>query len=193
MTEYTLRENTPLKYHKFFWYVGLPLGFVQNLCNLIVYDYSYPQIIMVPEVSFIVLETVFQACCFYGFFKWTPYSWYSAMCYWGCSSLYWLYILSLSWLYIPWYLPEALGYFLGVFSVSVLSARYYMKRRRLFFPPDSPFLADPPASVGPGPTDGSYIPESPAALQRRFCHHCGKEVPLDSAFCHFCGTKLEKL
>lgn len=186
MKVYTLREETPLKFHKFIWYVWMPLSLVvaiytawESISEFIGY------ILLAPEIT-IVLLCIFSclvkvafvlapALIFIGFFKWRAYSWYILM----FLSISNVVCSPLLLLFTKEY--EGLASMLGKISgilIDIFIILYYWKRRKLFN--INLFVKRSVAGETTQKRNNDYM----------FCHHCGNKLPQNSVFCNKCGTRV---
>ena len=134
MQQYTRRDETPLKFHNFFRYITLPLGFFITLATIID-DYTSPASfnwLYMINLVFFISSLMLRLVCFIGFLKWKPYAWYSLMVYLCLDAFYRLYELILSYSY-RYQVSTALGNLLGTLLYAILVGLYYKKRKSLFF------------------------------------------------------------
>ena len=136
MKLYYDRKTTPLKFHKFFWFVMIPVLFLFDLQELISVlskgdVFSYPRnIIFFRDIAIVLLELT----CFIGFFRWSKYAWFSIIPFFCVEYCYNIYFLFFGMIYYP---QEDNGYFIenliiiSLFAIPIIL--YYLKRRPLFF------------------------------------------------------------
>ena len=140
MKMYHDRETTPLKFHKVFWFLLLPIDFLfacYDLHNLVSEStvFSLPDIVdLVALLSLIVLSLL----CFTGFFRWRTYAWYCVIFYFCEELVYDLVFIILCSINAPTHMGEwTKEFFLALLWV-VPCTLYYYKRRPLFFTDRSP-------------------------------------------------------
>lgn len=182
MTEYKVKESTPLAYHAFFRWVFLPISILRLSADLVKLLRSYDFIILsrdtpwylaAPLILFPLLSFAMLALCIVaiiGCFHWKPYAWYSIM------TLMILNLINLAFSFLTAVLIP------GVFSaqeyvtlfgqaiVSILILIYYRKRKLLFIP-------DLRETTG-------QIPQNFTSWSANYCPRCGR--PLENNFCPYC-------
>ena len=192
MTTYTTRETTPLKFHKFIWYVWQPFSLLSALITAIgaitkflgYLSLSSDARVLILVILGCLMEVAFvlsPALIFIGFFKWKNYAWYILM-YLSISNILFSTIM------LPFRAFEIFSFLGKIFGIAmdVIIAIYYWNRRLLFnvhLPKQkkkSPIKETPPV-VPPG--------SSPVEGQN-YCRFCGNKLPPESVFCSFCGKKL---
>lgn len=134
MKQYSFIANTPLKFHKFFWFVSLPLSFINEIRYFWdefsgLYEWNF---LYLYDYIFYVVDIVLIVCCFVGFCKWAPYGWYCMMAHLSLFCLdnfigFALYVVIAKDMY------PAIGRLLGTLLTAIPIAIYYWKRRPLFF------------------------------------------------------------
>lgn len=174
MKRHYIKEKTPLKYHKFSRWVGLPLGILLNLfvaLNMLLAEeqLNWGHAI---DLTYSALAVILGLTAFIGFFRWTPASWYAAMGIQVCSIVYYFAVLLITARFAPDGIASALGTLLGGGAVSVLIMVYYAKRRPLFFPQEVP------VQMECGSDTASVL----------FCRKCGERLAEGSRFCCRCGA-----
>ena len=182
MTKYYDRATAPLKFHKFFWYFSLPIGFLYTFYELVsdlLGMQSYHWIYTFNFVSYII-AMILDLVCFIGFFHWKAYAWYCLMVRFGFALANAFSILVISAVYSPDQVPQSVGQFIGVAAASVLIIIYYVKRKPLFIPgmaPPSPEIRPVCRSAPPSPNSGP-----------RYCRNCGSSLTPGSSYCSRCGA-----
>lgn len=192
MEKYYQIEGTPLKFHKFFWYVSLPLGALKILNSLFT-DVPTLSYLLGAYIFFIILyvaDIVLRIMCFLGFSLWKPYSWYAVMGLLGMNFFSILLVIALYIIYIPSELANELRSTSVSFIYSIFVSIYYIKRKPLFIqggavqkPSTQPYIVYSGQTQSPG---------SGATQQIKYCRKCGFELLADSDFCSKCGTPIVK-
>lgn len=181
MKQYQSRLDAPLKFHKFYWYIYLPIQFLRVLGMLFSTDLqmkgTFSWIYGIDSVFFIASLGLILAC-FIGFFRWKPYAWYSMMILLSVSLGYAWYTIFLYAALFPELVSTAIGQMIGVSIHSVLVGIYYIKRRPLFFADDEWTL-----NQESGKTPGQ---------KEEFCLQCGQKLREESSFCSYCGTPVRR-
>lgn len=143
MEQYYLKSQTPLKFHKFFWYVLLPLNFISTAITF------YQEFSVMTEFTwlyavdgvFFTLALFLMMACFIGFFGWKSYAWYSVMAFLGLLVVSGIGTVAVYAAYDPDQLPFAAGQLLAAILEAALIGKYYRKRRPLFFSGAQPAAA----------------------------------------------------
>lgn len=125
---------TPLLFHKFFWYISLPLSFIGGAFQLFVSIKSLTfSMLYLPDVVSSLIGMVLVVLCFVGFFGWKAYAWYSVIILLSLNILFSLITVILSALVTPQQLGTQLIGFVVALIYGILVGIYYIKRRELFF------------------------------------------------------------
>jgi hypothetical protein len=177
MNKYYSIEDTPLGFHKFNWYVAIPIGVLIDfwvLCKIVLnmvnihWLYIFIIIILLAEIALLI-------SCFVGFFRWKKYAWYCLMIDFIVGFVCQMYIWSIS-------ISTRFGPILISCIIVTLKCIYYIKRQPLFFPEMAANRIDIKFS-------NSYrtFRSSP---EIKYCHKCGFELFGGSKFCSNCGTSV---
>ena len=146
MKEYTDRQSTPLAFHKFYWFVGIPtiviwkIWVIYHASSLGLNGWYYFDIIISLAI------TVLGITSFIGFFKWKKYAWISVILFTialflvdrlvvGSMSLYYEIAYGNNVYTEEEHAGRILGCILPMIFFLVSSAciiKYYRKRRALF-------------------------------------------------------------
>jgi hypothetical protein len=190
MKQYYHKEDTPLKFHKFFRYVSLPLGFfillirmISEISEITFFDWFYA-----VDIGYYVIALTLMLVCFVGFFKWKSYAWYGVMIYLCIGTAYNMYGVAIYAIYIPDQIVAVVGQVCGYLAYAIMVSIYYRKRRPLFFS-DMPEIdvTDSADSVNVGDINSPNYQVFP---QAKCCHKCGCKLSDGSEFCSKCGTPI---
>jgi len=181
--QYYDKETTPLKYHTFMRYVGLPLSILTSISNIVT---SWPgpgefHAFYLIDFGAFFISLALSIAAFVGFFKWAGYAWNCFMLNYLVNGLYRLIIVGLYAVYLPDQLASSVGSLLGFLIVAVLVVIYYWKRRPLFFQNQS---SDSYATA----VEPSWENTNPI----QYCHNCGFKLHPGSEYCSGCGTPIPK-
>ncbi|MEL7658911.1 MAG: zinc-ribbon domain-containing protein [Bacillota bacterium] len=192
MEQYYIKEETPLKFHKFFWYVSLPLGFLVLIGSMIseIREIVFFSWLYAIDIGYYVIALTLMLVCFIGFFEWKSYAWYGVMIYLSVIVLYNLIGVIIYAVYLPDEIGTAIGQLLGILIYAILVGIYYKKRRPLFFTGMARTnVADNCNLTNAGRLNGIYLGVPP---QANYCHKCGFELLEASDFCSKCGAPVIK-
>lgn len=197
MKKYYSEIDAPLKFHKFYHYICIPLAFINGLLSLFAtiqsitsFNFMYG----VDIVSF-VLCVVLSAIVFLEFYSFSAKGWYALMAYLVVKILYDVICTVVFAIYVPDIFVDRLITCCTTIFLSALIALYYYKRKPLFFPAKNPieektspistpvFESAPASKPEPEPT-----PEPSPEPVIRFCTNCGANLQDGFAFCPKCGT-----
>ncbi len=188
MTQYHVRENTPLKYHNLVRYFALPVGIISCVAQLtalvggmVEFNWLYGVDIAV-YIATIVLMTV----AFVGFFSWSGYAWRCLMANYWLGVCYAGFLVAVYAVLLPDELATAIGSLVGQIIVLIPISIYYHKRKPLFFTCSVHDSFGAPAQ-SEDPWAASY---RPASGEEKYCRMCGFELLPDSAFCSKCGAPV---
>ena len=135
MEQYHSDAQTPLKFHKFFWYVLLPLNFFSTAVTLkqefsVMTEFSW---LFAVDAFFFTVALGLMLACFVGFFGWKSYAWYSVMALLGTFVVSGICTVAIYAAYVPEELTYSFGQLVVAILEAVLIGKYYIKRRPLFF------------------------------------------------------------
>ena len=191
MKKYDDESATPLAFHKFIWWVSLPVNFflaLVRLCNAFYnMDFNYGAFGII-EILFYMAVIGLAAACFIGFFRWKSYSWYCVILLYFINVVYSAYVTVIC---VISHLTQStiVGAQLVVGLIFfVLIGIYYIKRRPLFFQETWNVYAS-------GGGSGSLVKASKAGAAdsgAKYCSWCGAALPEGSDFCRECGTPVQK-
>ena len=195
MRKYYDRSATPLTFHKFFWWVILPVNFIFGVVEYVRFVLNIGWIFshgLFGMVYIVYLIVVFElsVACFVGFFQWRSYAWYCVVIYLPAYFLFNLYVVSLSVIFLRFESAAVVGLFIGTLIYSILAEIYYIKRRPLFFQETGNIHA---AARGSGKVvQASEAGTADPLPQAKYCSQCGAALPERSDFCSECGTPVQK-
>lgn len=135
MNELHTKEDTPLKFHKLFRFVILPLGVLNCVFRiiLIVRSNLQPNIYTYVDLLFFIVILMTSLICFIGFFSWASYAWYCVMLQLVLKFIFQIYAITAYMVLLPdqilGTMPNRFGSLIHVILVGI----YYIKRRSLFF------------------------------------------------------------
>ena len=77
MEQYYDKNQTPLKFHKFLWYFGLPVSFIVTLMSIVRLVYAKPVYnwMNIVDIAVAILSLPLMLISFIGFCKWQSYGW----------------------------------------------------------------------------------------------------------------------
>ncbi|MCE5235520.1 MAG: hypothetical protein ABFC62_03940 [Clostridiaceae bacterium] len=168
------RKTAPLLFHRLYHYVALPLTAIWlALQTFLFMAASFAEPRALPVALLFLTLTGLSAATFIGFFKWKPFSWYTAL---ALFLFQWIYMILVA---VLAHFPPLFVAFVALISaaVAVLLFLYYLKRKPLFIPVPPPF-AD----------------QNLDALdeKNKSCKFCGAWLmPPDASTCPVCGAKTE--
>lgn len=191
---YTFWEQTPLKWHKFVTYVGLPLGLVANICSLPSLLETISGLLGsgvawlgMIDLLYTLFYIILSAAAICGNLP-RNRKWFGPQCtiaLYAVSALYLAFIILLSILFQTW--EESLASNLGPFLVYAIGAWlvaiYYRKRRLLFRP--MPGVSQHRAGAAPQPDvpsaqpavcDSSSVPQQEEPVQA--CSSASPSAPV---------------
>lgn len=199
MKKYYSETNTPLKFHKFYHYICIPLAFIKGLLSLfttiqsiISFNFMYA-----VDIISLVLCVVLSAIVFLEFYSFSSKGWYALMAYLVVKTLYDVICMVFFAIYAPDIFVDRLITSITTALLSALIALYYYKRKPLFFPAKNPIeekispISTPVfESVPASMPEPEPIPESKPIPEPviRFCTNCGANLQDGFAFCPKCGT-----
>ena len=191
MKQYYSRLEAPLAFHKFFWYVSLPIGFLVTLGNLVeeISGMVFFNWIYAIEIGFFLANLSLTLLCFVGFFKWKSYAWRSVMILLPTTVANNIFIVIVYALFLPSQIGTSIGRLVGVIIYAILVGIYYKKRRPLFF------VRSQDATGAPTNTEEKIpegLPTTDLTLQAKYCRKCGFLLLEGSIFCSRCGTPIIK-
>lgn len=181
---YRSKEATPLKFHKFIWFVWMPLSFLVAIYNAWEAIFEFWEICFATAETLLHLIFIFECLMegafvvaplliFVGFFKWKSYAWYILMFLSLsnviCSSGFLLFSTEYE------DLASLLGRFSGIL-IDLVILFYYWNRRVLF-------------NVRRR-KNGALKEDQIRKDEIFYCHSCGNRVQAGSKFCNLCGVKL---
>jgi len=212
MKRYTDREHTPLKFHKFFRYILLPLWIVFGAFNtvtaaLMVFNVFLDLFdsmaalghFLLQLLSFFVvlISTILSLKAMDGLKEWKKS---------GIKAVYQLLIFGCATelFFLPFHDESIMDLFFTFLFYGLIYI-YYRKREGLFTEdgtaapktePAPAYTFDPveePAPMGePAPEAGPAPEEPQPAPQMRFCRHCGARLAEGGKFCPACGRTVEE-
>ena len=186
---YETKETTPLKFHKFIWFVWMPLSFLvavytawEAIWELWKICFETTEIVVelffifvsgcLIEIPFVVLPIL----VFIGFFRWKKYAWYILM-FLSLSNV--ICSSGLILFRMEYYeLSAMLGKVSGI-AIDIIILFYYWNRRVLF-------------NVGRRKNKSLKEVQMPRD-ELNYCHFCGNRVQAGSQFCNMCGEKLRRV
>ena len=191
--KYNSQLNTPLKFHKFFWYFLLPVRLIFTLQQTIETfsgEFSFNWVYAIALSLYIITLSLVLAC-FIGFFTWKSYAWYSVIAYLSVSVLTNIYTVILCAYVLPDELGTAIAELMGALTFAVIVGIYYKKRKPLFF--SALYQSSADASGSQKDSNDNTSKEGACALaQVSYCRKCGVKLLENSDFCSRCGTPLIK-
>ena len=141
--KYVDPRATPLKFHKFIWYVCLPVGLLFSVKNLMLYMklLTYPEYLLPLMPSFLIacVSVGLSTGALIGFFHWKPYAWYCMMISVGLSIVMAAISLVITEYTDIYMVANRVGRIIGACLVGIPELIYYYKRRRLFFQNGTPW------------------------------------------------------
>lgn len=194
MEKYESRNFTPLRLHKTYWFAVLPLLMISSIG---VFSYSLISGGM-NAIALISSAVVFALSLvqFVGFFKWSWYSYLSAM------GLFILSEMGLSYFALSSFLRgrylESLPFALSLLPIVGL-LMYYAMRENLF---KSDYKENDPVKK----MDKAFMEKHVHEIKRRTgdalravvmtgkkrCPYCGELIAEDAEFCCYCGNHMTK-
>lgn len=191
MKQYYNPAQTPLAFHKFMWYVSLPLAFFTLLGQMSSEFSTIEQWSWLYYVDFVhyIAALLLVITSFSGFFKWKSYAWYALLTYLGLQVGYCLLSVLVYASYHSEFIFYPISQLAAMLIYAIPVAIYYLKRRLLFFPEKIPleYYAVPvPTNVDPRGGTGFSMPPI------RFCRKCGSQLVEGNDFCGRCGTAIVK-
>jgi hypothetical protein len=135
MMKFTSKNDTPLLFHKFLWFVALPLGAFGHILVGIneIRDVPYLEAYYLLLVVLMAVSSMLNIVIFIGFFNWSPYAWYCIMtrCAVGIADC--LVILVLSLLHLNFESMLLIVERVGSILLTCFVVYYYWSRKPLFF------------------------------------------------------------
>lgn len=134
MIQFYDKEITPLKFHKFFLYIYIPLAVIFSIWQAVdlCCTGDLKALGFAIEFGYALLNIIFCMLFFVGALHWKKYAWYALA---GCLGLSLLFAAAQIALYavlLPEFIIVALYEQLPNVFVLVISFIYYLKRRNLF-------------------------------------------------------------
>ena len=187
MKKYYSRTETPLIFHKIFWYALLPLGFFGGIYNMVkeIQQMPFYNWLYGVDICFYLVTISLALVCFIGFFKWKPYAWYCLIIRLSFTLFNYILAAVITTIYDPDKMAFSIGQVFGILIFTVLIGIYYIKRRPLFF-------QNAQNEVGTPYTTAQGVTAYYTAPQVKFCRKCGNSLESDSIFCSQCGTPVVK-
>lgn len=192
MKQYYLKEATPLAFHKFFWYVSLPIGFIVLIGRMIseVSEMRFFNLLYAIDIGYYIIALTIMLVCFVGFFGWKSYAWYGVIIYLCLSVAYNLFAVTIYALYIPDQIGTAIGQLLGILIYAILVGIYYKKRRPLFFLDNIKVISEKTYDLANAEHNSTISYDVPPSI--KYCRKCGFELLSRSEFCSKCGVPVVK-
>ncbi len=143
MKPYTAIESTPLKFHHFYHYIGMPILLVligYTIATNYTYVINEPNAYTIGYMVCLPVGGIALLAAFIGFFKWKRYAWVAHQIFLIIPVLFGLFILLDAFFFEPslMRLPEVLiplfAIFAGILLFAILLSLYYIKRKPLFAP-----------------------------------------------------------
>ncbi len=141
MKQYTAIQSTPLKFHHFYHYIGMPI-LLLLIGYTIAANYTYvitePNAYTIGYMVCLPVGGIALLAAFIGFFKWKRYAWVAHQIFLIVPVLFGLFILLDALFFEPslMRLPEVLiplfTIFAGILVTALLLSLYYIKRKPLF-------------------------------------------------------------
>ena len=133
MEKYKSLSYTPLKFHKIFRFIILPVITLYAAIRLFyiikiidVMDFAD----YLPVIIYYGANIILPVLCFIGFFSMRPYAWYSTIVFLLFNPVYNIFIM---FLYYPYIIKTTVFELLITLQFAVLTIIYYTKRKPLFF------------------------------------------------------------
>jgi len=141
------KTQTPLKFHRFFWFVLLPLNFVSTAITLyqefsVMEEFTW---LYAVDAFFFSVSLVLMLAIIIGFFGWKSYAWYSVMGFLGLLVVSGICNVAIYAAYAPQELTFSIVQLIVAILEAVLIGKYYKNRRSLFFSDAQPTSAAPDA------------------------------------------------
>ena len=209
MKTYYIKEETPIRFHKFNHYFFLPFRFLVlaiSISDFIVNFQSYDTLGILAVLVLTVLPCALIVIAFVGFFKWTPYSLYALFAYFALDVISGVYVLVSYLRYLPEENASSIGRFCGTAVVAILICFYYWKRRNLFLHKTALPASSNTFSHEDGIESKNAVASAPLLHKEdspkseqlepdcsiKFCRKCGKKLLPESLFCSYCGAKVKE-
>ena len=170
--EYYSHKDTPLRFHKFFRFVFLPLSFIITVTSVvpaIPEFFNYGPLYAVTVVYW-TIRMALMIIIFTGFFRWRLYAWYCIFIYLAGDVMLNLGNVIINIIDMGGFMDGDIRFIwemLGFLAYAIFVVAYYKKRRALF------------SSAKSGDE------------KTRHCRECNKKLDDDSAYCSRCGTHVE--
>ena len=191
MDKYFDKFYTPLKYHKFLKFVGLPLSFLLALLGLfsmVLGDGAPLDSLRIVDLVYQFVSTFVLGIALYGFYTWKPCGFYGVLANQGLGVLYSIYAIGIYAQQAPDMIASTVGDLLGRGVIAVLVTIYYCKRRPLFFPEmQEEYMAKLVAQPAPV-SDRTPVDKSQGDPSR--CRVCGEQLNFGRSACMKCGTSF---
>ena len=194
MKKYNDRSETPLTFHKFFWWVVLPLSFLTGCTRM----NSAVQDVNAGYGAYATIDVLYYfailgliAACFIGFFQWKSYAWYCVILILSVNVVYGLYGVVLYAVTLPDWIVTPIAWLIISLIYAILIGIYYIRRRPLFFPD----MKDPYAAPMGG--FGRLVQASEARTadplpKVKYCTKCGAILSGGGYYCSECGAPVQK-
>ncbi|MBQ6930233.1 MAG: zinc-ribbon domain-containing protein [Oscillospiraceae bacterium] len=201
MQEYTDIRTTPLKFHKFFWKIWIPVQVILGgwKFGTLTADFSALDVYTAIDAVYYLLSGVLFAAAMGGFFRWKRSALVSVFLQMAANIIYVLILFFLSCTHLPNAANLAFGSVAGTFIRCILVGIYYYKRRRLFV--KGGYTREQMQAINSGADNsfsGSLLQNSGNTQQNHtysgetpFCPHCGKQLAKSTNFCIYCGSRLK--
>jgi len=203
MNQYTDINTTPLRFHKFYWKIWIPLQIILGAYNfaVTVADMGAPDIYYAIDIGYFLLSGILFGAAFGGFFRWKRSALVSLFIQMALNIVYVLVLFFIYAKIMPDSLGLAFGSVAGTFIRCIPVGIYYYKRRALFVKGGYSYrqLQDMQAKGYSTSFSGSFAQNNTYTADTtpqqdnvavNYCHNCGKQLPNNPNFCIYCGTKL---
>jgi hypothetical protein len=134
MEQYHLASETPLRFHKFFWYVSLPLGIVISVDNTYNSYLTMESLnwLYISNYTFDIARIVVIIFVMKGFANWSLRAYYGVMILLLLNVTSYVIVIIAYMIYQPMGVYEVVGKFIANAVGAALIGLYYSKRKPLF-------------------------------------------------------------
>ena len=197
MKEYTNITTTPLKFHKFFWRIWLPvqviLGSV-NFATTVAEMSTFDKFHMI-DIGYYTLSVFLFGAAFGGFFRWKKSALVAVFAQMALNLVYVMVLYVLFSNRMPDSMSLAKANVAGTVIRCVIVGVYYFNRRKLFVKGGytDQQLAAMRQTATANSFAGSFVnqQEPQTTTEANFCVHCGKPLANSPNFCIYCGGRLK--